>query len=390
VDSVTESAAPAALPEPAPRPPEGYLDAVGGQPLLPVAQAAWRAAAEQAWSDPARLHHEGRRAGMVLDAARASIAESLDVRPQEVFFTSSGPTAVGVAVQGVLETRPQGARRVVLSAVESLAVQSPAQRWAEEVDVVPAGPTGLVDVDAFTAALSRPAALACLQAANAEVGTRQPVAAAAAAARAAGVPLLVHAVQVVGRGPVPADWDLLAASARDWGGPAGVGVLAVRDAARWRPDENPDRGWAGGFPDIPGAAAAAAALEYLRPCAAAEAERQHALTAAIRDRLPRAAEGIVVAGEPDDRLPHVVTFTCAGVTGEVLVDELGRRGLSVASGSACTSDTRMPSQVLAAMGIAADASIRVSLPLGCRPETVEAFLAALPGAVQAARSGLGA
>ena len=94
-----------------------------------------------------------------------------------------------------------------------------------------------------------------------------------------------------------------------------------------------------------------------------------------------------MAGSPDDRLPHIVTFTVPGVTGEVLVTELGRLGLSVASGSACTADTRMPSQVLAAIGLAADASVRVSLPYACTEATVEAFLDALPGAVESARSG---
>jgi cysteine desulfurase len=69
------------------------------------------------------------------------------------------------------------------------------------------------------------------------------------------------------------------------------------------------------------------------------------------------------------------------------VHELDRRGISVASGSACTSDTRMPSQVLAAMGLSGDASVRVSLPLGCADETVTDFLAALPEALAAARSG---
>ena len=82
-----------------------------------------------------------------------------------------------------------------------------------------------------------------------------------------------------------------------------------------------------------------------------------------------------------------MTFTCAGVTGETVVHELDRRGISVASGSACTSDTRLPSQVLAAMGLAADASVRVSLPLGCPEESVLAFLGALPEALAAARSG---
>lgn len=373
------------FPEPAPEPPPGYLDAVAGQPMLAGAQQAWRAAAEQAWSDPARLHHEGRRTGMVLDAARASLAAAVGVRPRELFLTSSGPTAVGVAVQGLL-TRPGVPSRIVATAVESLAVLSPARRWADEVDLVPVDSDGSVDLDALAAALTRPAAVVCVQAANGEVGTRQPLAEAAALARAAGVPLLCHAVQVVGHGPVPSDWDLLAASARDWAGPAGVGILAVRPTVPWTPEENPDRGWVGGFPDVAGAAAAATALEQVLPASSAEADRHRALTDRIRTTLPMLVDGIVVAGHPVDRLPHVVTFTCVGVVGEALVHELARRGISVASGSACTSDIRMPSQVLEAMGLAADASVRVSLPYGCSDETVEAFLSALPEAVAAARA----
>ena len=384
---VTADPTPGPLPEPQPEPPFGYLDAVGGQPLLPVALPAWQAATAQAWSDPARLHHAGRRAGLVLDAARASIAASLGIRPAEVFFTSSGPTSVGIAIQGLLDAGSE--RRVIASAVESLAVLSPARRWASSLDLVPVSGTGQLDIGAFDSALAAPAGLACVQAANGEVGTRQPTAAARALAQAHGVPLLVHAVQVIGRGAVPQDWDVLCASARDWGGPAGVGILAVRPAVRWRPDENPDRGWVGGFPDIAGAAAAATALEYLQPNAEAEARRQFDLTARIRAELPACATGIAVTGEPVDRLPHVVTFTCTGVTGEVLVQELDRRGISVASGSACTSDTRMPSQVLEAMGIAGEASERVSLPYGVTDATVDAFLAALPDALLAARSGAG-
>ena len=373
------------LPDPAPEPPAGYLDAVAGQPILPAAARAWQAAAGQAWSDPARLHHQGRRTGMVLDAARAGIAAGLGVRADEVFRTSSGPTAVGLAIQGLVD-RPGAPSRVVATAVESLAVLSPARRWADEVDLVPVDRHGVVDLDALAVALARPAAVVCVQAANAEVGTREPLEQAWAIARAAGVPLLCHAVQVVGHDPVPTDWDLLAASARDWGGPAGVGALVVRGSTGWTPEENPDRGWVGGFPDVPGAAAAATALEYVLPHAAAESARHRLLTARIRAGLPMVADGVVVAGAPDDRLPHIVTVTCAGVVGERLVHELASRGISVASGSACTSDARMPSQVLAAMGLAADASVRVSLPYGCTEETVDAFLSALPDAIAAARA----
>jgi len=369
-------------------PPFGYLDAVGGQPLLPAARRGWLAAMDQAWSDPARLHHAGRRSGLVLDAARASIAATLGLTPEEVFLTTSGPTAVGVAVQGVLN-RPGTPSRIVASAVESLAVLSPSRGAAERVDLVPVDHDGVVSLPALAEALTEPTGLVAVQAANPEVGTLQPLAGAHQLARKAGIPLLVHAVQVIGRGPVPTDWDILAASARDWAGPAGVGVLAVRRHLRWTPEENPDRGWVGGFPDIPGAAAAATALEVLAPYVQAEADRAHALTQRIREGLPRVDHGITVTGHPRDRLPHVVTFTCTGVTGETVVDELSRRGFSVASGSACTSDVRMPSQVLQAMGLRADASVRVSLPWGCTEETVDSFLAALPEALAAARGDLG-
>ncbi len=268
-----------------------------------------------------------------------------------------------------------------------MAVLGPLEQWAAEVDLVPVDPRGRLDVERFRAALARPAALACVQAANAEVGTRQPLAQAAEVAHSHGVPLLVHAVQAIGHDPVPGDWDLLAASARDWGGPAGVGILAVRPDVRWVPDETADRGWVGGFPDVPGAAAAASALEYLGTSVEAENERLRGLVDRIRRALLDLGHGITVAGDPVDRLPHIVTFTCDGVTGEALVGELDRAGISVASGSACTSDVRMPSHVLAAMGLAADASVRVSLPYGCSTRTVESFLSALPPALEALRSG---
>lgn len=370
-----------------PTPPVGYLDAVGGQPLLPVARDAWLAAIDAGWSDPARLHHEGRRAGLLLDAARASIAESLGLLAAEIYLTTSGPTAVGVALNGLVSAHRAGERRLIVGAVESLAVQQPAQGFADLVNPIPVSDTGMVDLATLGRLLDdgpTPAAV-CVQVANAEVGTLQPLEQVAALCRVRDVPVLTHAVQVVGRTAVPTDWDVLCTSARDWGGPAGVGVLAVRARVRWRPEENPDRGWVGGFPDVPGAVAAARALEYLRDGWAAEAERARGLTATLRDRLPLAADGITVTGEPDDRLPHIVTFTCDGVTGETVVDRLARSGFSVASGSACTADVRMPSQVLAAMGVRADASVRVSLPLGCADDIVERFLAALPGAIADAR-----
>jgi cysteine desulfurase len=384
VASVPDAPTAPHLSEPAPRPPHGYLDAVAGQPILPVARTAWASAAEQGWSDPARLHHAGRRAGILLDAARASVADGLGVRPADVYFTSSGPTGIQFALGGLLAGRDRP-RRVVTGAVESMAVLEPAGRLADRLDLVPVDPHGRVDVGAFVDALDTSASVACLQVANGEVGTRQPLREVAQAAADRDVPVLVHAIQCIGRDPVPVDWDVLVMSARDWGGPAGVGILAVRPTARWTPDASPDRGWVGGFPDIPGAVAAAAALEYVLPRAAQESERIASLVDRLRVDLPTDTPGVRAVGDPTDRLPHIVTFTIDDVVGEAVVTELDRRGVAVATGSACTSDTRLASHVLAAMGADGDASIRVSLPLGCTEESVALLLSAFPEAVAALR-----
>ena len=90
-------------------------------------------------------------------------------------------------------------------------------------------------------------------------------------------------------------------------------------------------------------------------------------------------------GDPDDRLPHVVTFSVLYVEGEALVRELDRHGFGVSSGSACSASTLTPSHVLEAMGALTHGNIRVSLTRDTRAEDVEAFLAVLPRLVKELR-----
>ena len=90
---------------------------------------------------------------------------------------------------------------------------------------------------------------------------------------------------------------------------------------------------------------------------------------------------VEVAGHPEERLPHVVTFSCLYVDGEALVTELDRRGFAVASGSACTASRLEPSHVLAAMGRLTHGNVRVSLTRDTTEADVEAFCAVLPEVV---------
>ncbi|MEV7276605.1 aminotransferase class V-fold PLP-dependent enzyme [Streptomyces sp. NPDC093111] len=373
-----------------------YFDAASAAPLHPVARQALLASLDEGWADPARLHREGRRARMLLDAAREAAAEAVGCRPDELVFTPSGTRAVHAGISGALAGRRRVGDRLVVSAVEHSCVLHAGEAHTAaggSVTEVPVERSGAVDPGAFAAALDARTALACLQSANHEVGTEQPVAEVAAACRAAGVPLLVDAAQSLGWGRVPEGWSLLAASAHKWGGPAGVGLLAVRKGVRFAPQGPADEresGRAPGFENLPAIVAAAASLRAVRAEAAAEAARLRALVDRIRARVPELVPDVEVVGDPVRRLPHLVTFSCLYVDGEALLHELDREGFSVSSGSSCTSSTLTPSHVLRAMGVLSEGNVRVSLPTGTSGEDVDRFLAVLPGAVASVRDRLGA
>lgn len=328
---------------------------------------------------------------MLLDAAREAAAEAVGCRPDELTFTSSGTRAVHSGIAGAMGGRRRIGRHLIVSAVEHSSVLHSAELF--EVTEVPVDRTGAVSARSYVDALRPDTALACLQSANHEVGTVQPVAEVAAACREAGVPLLVDAAQSLGWGPVEGEWSLLTASAHKWGGPSGVGLLAVRKGVRFAPQGPADEresGRAPGFENLPAIVAAAASLRAVRAEAAQEAARLRELTARIRSRVPRLVPDVDVVGDPERRLPGIVTFSCLYVDGETLLHELDRAGFSVSSGSSCTSSTLTPSHVLKAMGVLSEGNVRVSLPFGAVSEEVDRFLEVLPAAVAAVRDKLGA
>ena len=380
--------------------PRVFLDAGGHAPLLPAARDAFLQALDQGWADPRRLHSEGRRARLLLEGARESLAAVIGARTEEIDLHASHTLALHAAVRAVARGRRRVGRDVVVSAVERAAVLAA----AEFVVAAPSsGPTGSrvlvgvdrlgqVDTDAFTAAVRAPGvALAALQHANGEVGTRQPVAAVHEAAQRAAVPLLVDAGASLGHVEIGADWDLLTADPGDWGGPSGIAVLATRAGVRRTPDwpEDPER-WTPGGVSVPAALAAAVALETVVATRVEDDERRRRLVERIRRRVAAQVPDVEVVGDDVARLPHVVTFSCLYVDGEALVTELDRLGFAVGSGSACTSSTLEPSHVLAAMGVLTHGNVRVCLPRDVTDSGVDRFLDALPGAVGHVRDTLGA
>jgi len=389
------------VPDATPAPPpaaRAVLDSAGRAPVLPAARDAYMAALDEGWADPRRLHSEGRRARALLDGSREAVAALVGARTEEVDLAPSHTAALHGAVLTVAHGRRRTGNTVVTSAVERMAVLDAADHAARSTPgaarvTVPVDRLGRVDPDAFAAAVAAPGvALAALQHANGEVGTRQPVAEAHAAARAAGVPLLVDAGSSFGHVPVADAWDVLTLDPGDIGAPPGVAVLVTRAGVRRSPvaPADEDRWFPGGVA-VPAALAAAVALQHADALRRAGTDDRAVLVDRVRDAVARIPL-VDVAGPAAhaDRLPHVLTFSCLYVDGEAVVTALDRAGFAVASGSACTSATETPSHVLAAMGALSQGNVRLSLPRGTTADAVDRFCAVLPGVVADLRRAAGA
>jgi cysteine desulfurase len=366
---------------------ETYLDAASTTPLHPRARAALLEALD-GFGDPSRLYGRGRRARTLLDRSREQLAAAVGAAPDEVIVTSGGTEAANLAVTGM--ARAAGRRRhLVVSAVEHTSVLAPARALAAqgfELTEVGVDHAGRVDPDELAAAVRDDTLLVCLQHANHEVGTVQPVREAAALAHERGALLLVDACQTVGRLPVDlADLgaDLLVGSGHKVYGPPGTGFLVASRRARLRPvlvgDERERRRRAG-MENLPGVAAMAAAVL----ARVAEAPAEHDRLAGLADRLLAGLATIpevVVHGDPAGGSPtwwrsrsctSRARRCCCCSTAE---------GIAVHSGSSCTADSQEPSHVLAAMGAITHGSVRVSFLHDATEADVDRLLEVLPAAV---------
>jgi cysteine desulfurase len=161
-------------------------------------------------------------------------------------------------------------------------------------------------------------------------------------------------------------------------------VLAVRKGVRWTspgPTDEREGGRVPGAENVPAVLAAAAALRAVTAEAAAEDARLRPLVDRIRATVAATVPDVEIAGDPDRRLPHLVTLSCLYVDGEALLHALDARGFAVSSGSSCTSSTLTPSHVLAAMGVLSHGNVRLSLHRGTTEADVDRFLAEFPGIV---------
>ena len=305
-----------------------------------------------------RSHAWGWEAEAAVETARAQVAALIGADVREIVWTSGATESNNLALKGAAHFYQSKGKHLVTVKTEHKAVLDTCrelERQGFEVTYLDVQPDGLLDLEAFRAALRPDTTLASVMFVNNEIGVVQDIAAIGAICRAQGVLLHVDAAQATGRididlATLPV--DLMSLTSHKTYGPKGIGALYVRRKPRVRLEAQMhggghERGMRSGT--LPthqivgmGEAYRIAKLEMAQENLRIQALHER-LIAGLKD-----IEQVFLNGHPTQRVPHNLNMSFNYVEGESLM--MGIKGLAVSSGSACTSASLEPSYVLRALG----------------------------------------
>jgi cysteine desulfurase len=353
-----------------------YLDHHATTPADPrVLEVMWPYFSERFGNAASRSHAYGWEAEAAVDLARERVAALLGASPAEIVFTSGATEANNLAIRGIASAYRSRGDHLVTSAIEHasvLDVMRQLEREGYRVTYVRPASDGRIDPEAVARAVTDETILVSVMLANNEIGAIQPVAAIAAAVKAAAPRALVHtdaaqAAATLELRSRAAGVDLLSLSAHKMYGPKGVGALWLRRRPKIRLEPilrggGHERGLRSGTLPVPLVVGFGVACELADQEREGDASRIEALRDRLHGRLTAKLEGVQLNGAARERLPGNLHLSFEGVEGDALL--LAVRDVALSSGAACASATLQPSHVLRALGVSderAHSSIRFGL-----------------------------
>jgi cysteine desulfurase len=377
--------------------PPIYLDNAASTRVADDVLAVMTEVMKTAWGNPSSSHPQGAAARSHIETARGKLLSALGDKATagDIVWTSGCSESNALAVLGAARTHTG---RIVISTVEHPAISTLADRLAadgsgpeagpvgsmtrggREVVRVAPGPDGVIDPDELGRAAQGAGVVALIMVQN-EIGVVQPIAALAAAVRAAAPRAHIHVDAAQALGKVALDVstlgiDSLSIAGHKLHGPKGVGALWLRKGASLEPlwaGGGQQKGLRGGTQDAPGAAGLGVAAE--RAVASLPFSRTRWLELAGRVTSALSARGVAFRQLVPDhrRAPHILALGIAGVPASALRTVLASRGVYISTGSACADGESKASPTLEAIGLPQDhGMVRLSFAIDTTEADVDA------------------
>ena len=329
--------------------------------------------------NPSAQHGDGRAANAIVSQAREDVGMAMGVCAQDIVFTSGGTEGCNTAIWSAIRA---GCKHLLISSMDHPATINAAENFGASFELIPVDNQGRTDMGWLKTRLAdwdeaHGRVFVSLVAANSETGVIQDVDTAIDLVAAAGGLLLVDATQAIGKITMPSTPDYLAVSAHKIGGPKGVGALYVAPAAPFTPllsgggQERRRRSGTHNVSGIAGFGAACAELINL--------DHTRELRDILEKELTALEPKITFFGDGAERLPNTSFFAVPDASSMTLMMGLDLEGVSVSTGTACSSGKVGESRAIVAMGRTAEApkgAIRVSFGDNSLMNDVDNFISA--------------
>lgn len=310
-------------------------------------------------------HFYGRETAKGIADARQTIADIINCKPNELYFTASGTEADNWAIKGTALARKNKGNHVIISAIEHHAILTSAE-WLEKhgfrVTLLPPDSTGIINVTELEKVIDDQTILVSVMYVNNEVGTIQPVKELAKVAHDHGAIFHTDCVQAMPYLKIDVKElgaDMVTMSGHKFYGPKGVGALYIRNGLKIDKlvsGGGQERAQRGGTSNTPAIVGMAKALQI----AEADMEQNNLHIAKLRDhfveRVLAEIPYVRFNGNYQHRVPSIANFSFEFVEGEGILMLMDFAGIAVSSGSACSSGSLDPSHVLLAMGVPIEVS----------------------------------
>lgn len=350
-----------------------YLDNAATTQVYPEVLEAMTPFFTEYYGNPSSIYTFAGKASEAVNKARGILAQGINARADEIYFTGGGSESDNWALKATAEAYQDKGKHIITTKIEHHAILHTCEYLEKkgfEVTYLDVDEYGTVKPDELKKAIRPDTILISVMTANNEIGTIQPIAEIGAIAKEHGILFHTDAVQAFGHIPIDVEAmhiDMLSASGHKLNGPKGVGLMYIRKGVKIRSFIHggaQERQRRAGTHNVPGIVGFGKAAEL----AFADMDKRIAYETKLRDHLiERVLNEIPYArlnGEREKRLPNNANFCFRFIEGESMLILLNQQKICASSGSACTSGSLDPSHVLLAIGLPheiAHGSLRISL-----------------------------
>lgn len=312
------------------------------------------------YGNPSSMYSVGREAKRALEKARVRVAELINCKPKEIYFTGCGSESDNTAIKGIAYKNRKKGNHIITSKIEHPAVLHTCQSLEKngfEVTYLNVDKDGFINLAELENSIRPNTILISIMFANNEIGTIEPIQEISKIAKKHNIIFHTDAVQACGNVDIDVRKlriDMLSLSGHKLYAPKGVGALYVKEGIEFEKfmdgghQEKDKRGGTENVAEIVGLGKAAELAKNN-----IERHKEHLRTLrdyyikSIEERIPNAK----LNGPREKRLPGNANFSFPGINGEELLIHLDERGICASSGSACTTGSMDPSHVLVAIGL---------------------------------------